>query len=495
MLLAYAVVFCLAFTAAVLCAPVVRLLAVRIGAVDRPDGKRKIHSRPMPRLGGLVIMVAIVGAVALYLCLTPSMVSVVRATASSERIAGFLIGFVIILGLGIWDDIKGVRPRTKILFQTLAVLSCYAVGFRVEMPLIGKGQLVYLALPLTWFWLVACINAMNLVDGMDGLASGVAFFAAAVIFVLAAFYSKLAVALMAAALLGSVVGFLMYNFHPAVMFLGDSGSMLLGYTIAVLAIAGSLKSHATVALLIPILALGLPIMDTLLAILRRWSRRLPISQADREHVHHRLLAMGLSHRQAVVVLYVACITLAAGALAVATRNSLAVGVMLGMLFLVGITVVHTVGVGELAAFFRRLGERLRASGHERRIAAVTKAAFCLRQARTWDDVRGALEPYLESVGAAGAVLARGGAGEEVLVKVGAEVSRDADGGRHGGEVLVLKSGARMVLWVEGTDCASSALPEELRRALLEALNAVDQQGREPEAGKALGPLREGLTTP
>lgn len=268
----YAVMFCLAFTAVVMLVPVVRLLAVRIGALDRPDGKRKIHTRTIPRLGGLAIALGMFLAGCAYLWMNPSVGEMIFATPA--KMAGFIAGFVIILGLGIYDDIKGVRPSVKLFYQSIAVLICWTVGFRLEIPLLSGTAETIVSLPVTWFWLVACINAMNLVDGMDGLASGVAFFVGLVIFIMSAVNSHFAVALLSAALLGSVVGFLMYNFHPAVIFLGDSGSLLLGYLIAILAMAGSLKSHATVALLIPVLALGLPIMDTLLAILRRISRRL-----------------------------------------------------------------------------------------------------------------------------------------------------------------------------------------------------------------------------
>ena len=257
---------------------------------------------------------------------------------------------------------------------------------------------------------------MNLVDGMDGLASGVAFFVVGVIFVLAGLHSKMSVALTAAAVLGGVVGFLMYNFHPAVMFLGDSGSMLLGYLVATLAIAGSMKSHATVALLIPILALGLPIMDTLLAILRRWSRGLPISQADREHVHHKLLAMGMSHKEAVIVLYCACLTLAAAALVIASANSWLVGVVLGGLCVAVVAVVKVIGATEVVAFLERLGERLRANTQERQAAAEKRAAFLLAHARGWDDVHKALLSYAKDAGLAAVRVCSGDASGAVLVE-------------------------------------------------------------------------------
>jgi UDP-GlcNAc:undecaprenyl-phosphate/decaprenyl-phosphate GlcNAc-1-phosphate transferase len=480
MLVAYAVVFCLAFTAAVLSAPAVRLLAVRIGAVDRPDGKRKIHSKPMPRLGGLVITVAVLAAPAVYLLLAPRSGDNGLSLAFSWKLAGFAAGFLTILALGIVDDITGVRPRVKIIFQTAAVIAVFAAGFRAELPFFDRDSL-WLSFPITWFWFVACINAMNLVDGMDGLAGGVAFFVGAVIFALAALYSKIAVALVAAAFLGSVVGFLMYNFHPAVMFLGDSGSMLLGYMIATLAVAGSLRSHAMVAMLIPILALGVPIMDTLLAILRRWSRRLPISQADREHIHHKLLSMGLSHREAVIVLYSACLALASGALAVASRNDIMVGITLGTLCIAGVAAVRIIGANELAALFKRLGESLRANREERVAAAEKKAIFWLRQAESLDDVRSAMVSYVDSLNAATAVVHLGGPSSEALFE--ARGARVGEAGQGSSEAMSVpySPGREAFLVVRGRGCETVAFSAEFRSVFTAALAGISQQGHEAKA--------------
>jgi len=473
MFVAYAVMFCLAFTAAVLLAPAVRFLAVRIGAVDRPDGKRKIHVRPTPRLGGLVITAAIVAAAGLYFLLTPSVTEFVFA--APPKIAGFVGGLLIILGLGVWDDLKPVKPRTKLAFQTLAVVVCYVAGLRVDVPFVKDPRIAgLLSFPVTWFWLVACINAMNLVDGMDGLAGGVAFFAGSVIFLLAAHYTKVAVALAAAAMLGSVVGFLMYNFHPAVMFLGDSGSLLLGYLIAILAIAGSLKSHATVALLIPILALGLPIMDTLLAILRRVSRRLPISQADREHIHHRLLALGLSHRDAVLVLYVGCLLLAVGALVLASAGSLAVGIVLGLMCIAAVVSVRFVGAHEVAAFLRSLGEAIRASTHERIAAAEKTTIFWLSQSRTPDDVAMALEPYVKALCASSAAVRLGGPSGRILVALAGE--SPCAGAVRLDVPIALASGRTVTFVLDGVAPGVHRVSPAMADALADTLIRLGKQG-------------------
>lgn len=459
-----------------------RMVAVRIGAVDRPDEKRKIHTRVTPRLGGPVIAIAIFFALAAYWFMSPEAAGRALQITSPVRMLGFVGGLVVVLALGIVDDIKGVRPRTKIAVQTLAVVICFAAGYRVRVPFVQAGSLAFLSFPLTWFWLVACINSMNLVDGMDGLASGVAFFAGAVIFVLAVVYGKLPVAMMSAALLGSVVGFLMYNFHPAVMFLGDSGSLLLGYLIAILAMTASLKSHATVALLIPILALGVPIMDTLLAILRRWSRRLPISQADREHIHHKLLKLGFSHRGAVGVLYAACVLLAAAALAVASASSVVVGLVLAGLCISGMLAVHFVGAGEILSFTRRVGESLRAASGERQHSAVGRSAFCIAQARDWQQALDGLEPYAATLGAVGGKLFRSGVSEPLAQAAWG----DGEAVGQIEEVMELRSGSRIQVVLEGVEGTGTAFPLRLRRALEKVLNEVEGANRGTDAVAVTG---------
>ena len=353
----YSTIFCIAFIGAVLLAPMARALAVRVGAMDRPDGpdgRRKIHSKSTPRLGGLVISGALLACgLSLPWLLRDMEAEFVFTTPA--KVAAFAAGFAIILALGIYDDIKGARPRMKIAAQTAAMAICFAAGFRIEVPYLSGWIEAVASFPLTWFWMIACINSMNLVDGMDGLASGVAFFAGGVIFIMSAVNSYFGVALASAAMLGSVAGFLVYNFHPAVMFLGDSGSLLLGFLIAVLAMAGSLKSHAALALLIPMLALGLPIADTLLAIIRRTSRKLPISQADREHIHHRLLAMGFTSREAMIILYGACVTFAAGALIMASAGSVVTGLVLVAACLAAVVAVRLLGAKEIEALSLRIG--------------------------------------------------------------------------------------------------------------------------------------------
>jgi len=192
----------------------------------------------------------------------------------------------------------------------------------------------WLSLPLTVFWLVGLSNAFNLIDGIDGLASGVAFFATSALLAVALFFGNILPSLFTAALAGATLGFLRYNFNPARIFMGDSGSLFLGFTIAAISIHGSAKAHAAVAILIPIVALGFPIMDTLLAIARRVYRGLPIPTADREHIHHKLIKYGFSHRRAALVLYGFCLVLSFLSVLLTISSSVLVGAILAFLGLV-----------------------------------------------------------------------------------------------------------------------------------------------------------------
>jgi UDP-GlcNAc:undecaprenyl-phosphate GlcNAc-1-phosphate transferase len=240
----------------------------------------------------------------------------------------------LILALGIYDDIKGANAGKKLTVQTIAALILFFFGFEIQTisnPFGSPIHLGWLSLPATVFWLVGLSNAFNLIDGIDGLASGVAFFATSALLAVALFLGNILPSLFTAALAGATLGFLRYNFNPAKIFMGDSGSLFLGFTIAAISIHGSAKAHAAVAILIPIVALGLPIMDTLLAIGRRVYRGLPIPTADREHIHHKLIKYGFSHRRAALILYSFCVVLSSLAILLSISSSVLVGAILAFL--------------------------------------------------------------------------------------------------------------------------------------------------------------------
>jgi len=289
-----------AFLAALALTPWVRSRAVSWGAVDIPN-QRKVHRGAMPRLGGLVI----------YLSFVP--VALVT-TGFKLEVIGLACGATLVLLLGIVDDTRGVSPRLKLAGQTLAALSVVPFGVRVDFitnPF--NNEILYLgllAVPVTVFWLVALINAVNLIDGLDGLAGGVSGIATLTMAVIAAiqFFNygdagQLEVAFLSLILAASILGFLRYNFHPASIFLGDSGSMLLGFSLGAISVLGLTKSATAISVIIPVVVMGIPLLDTLLAIVRRYHDHRPIFQADKEHLHHQLLARGFSHRQAVLSIY------------------------------------------------------------------------------------------------------------------------------------------------------------------------------------------------
>ncbi len=295
--------------------PAVRTLAHRWGALDHALSSRKIHGRPIPRLGGVAIVAAYFAPL-LALYFVESDVGR-RFWVDPARASGLIIGGLAIAALGVWDDVKGCNARQKFLVQFAVAGAMYAVGFRIDVlanPFGPPFPLGWLGLPFTMLWIAGVVNAMNLIDGLDGLAGGVALIAIATTFVIAVVNGDPLMMLFTSALAGAVLGFLFYNFNPASIFMGDTGSMFLGFVLAATAIQTHHKSSTAVAVLVPIIALGIPIADTLLAMLRRAARGVPMFSADRGHIHHRLLASGLTHRQTVLVLYGASIVL--GAIAV-----------------------------------------------------------------------------------------------------------------------------------------------------------------------------------
>ncbi len=290
-----------AFGLALLVTPLVKKCAFKIGALDLPD-QRKIHKQAMPRLGGLAIYFSFITVVLLTMELTP-------------QIWALLLGGTLIIVLGFIDDTRGLSPGLKLAGQIMAAAAVIPFGLEVQFltnpfsdQLITLG---FLAAPVTVIWIVSVTNAVNLIDGLDGLAGGTTFISAltlaAVVWIetttAGVFPGQSEAFVLALILAGAVIGFLHYNFHPAKIFLGDSGSMFLGFSMATLAIMGVAKSATFISVIIPMVILGIPLLDTMFAIVRRYCGRKPIFQPDKEHLHHRLIQMGLSHRQAVLSIY------------------------------------------------------------------------------------------------------------------------------------------------------------------------------------------------
>jgi UDP-GlcNAc:undecaprenyl-phosphate/decaprenyl-phosphate GlcNAc-1-phosphate transferase len=315
-MLALSIVFIVATAAGLCLTPVVIRAAVAWGLFDPPHGDRRVHTEPLPRLGG----VAVFGAVAagLVVMAAASATGMEWLSQSSSFLSGLLFGSGIIFATGLIDDLRGLRPGVKLVAQVIAALVVYAYGFRIDVITLGSAfemQLGWAALPLTVFWIVGVTNAFNLIDGLDGLATGIAVIALGTTVLIAAALGNVQVMFLSVAIIGALIGFLRYNFSPAQIFLGDSGSLFVGFMLAVLTVHGS--GAPGVLVLVPLFALAVPLIDTVLAMLRRWLRGVPLSQADGRHIHHRLLALGLSHRHAVIVLYVVAVFLAVVGLSLA----------------------------------------------------------------------------------------------------------------------------------------------------------------------------------
>ena len=284
----------------------VRDTATAHGWVTAPVLDRHLHHRPLPRLGGVAIFVAFLLSLTLALLVGRLRPSLGLEVSSFKGLWSILLPGLVIFLLGVCDDIRPVRPYVKFAVQAVAGAMLFAFGLQIlHLPvLFGHHQFPwFLGLPLTVLWVLAITNAFNLIDGLDGLAAGSALFSTLVVFVVSLFSGSPLVSLMALALAGSILGFLRFNFNPATIFLGDCGSLFIGFMLSALALRGAEKAPTIIAVAIPVVSFGLPILETSLSILRRLIAGRPVFTADREHIHHKLLARGLSHRQVVIVLY------------------------------------------------------------------------------------------------------------------------------------------------------------------------------------------------
>ncbi|MDD4239002.1 MAG: MraY family glycosyltransferase [Desulfotomaculaceae bacterium] len=291
----------LALGVALLITPLVRKWAFKLGALDRPE-QRKVHQKVMPRLGGLAVFIAFTTAVLL-------------TQELSSNILGLLVGGGLIILLGIADDTRGLSPKVKLAGQVVA--SCAVIYFGVTVEFLTNPftnpfsdemlALGFLSIPVTVLWIVSVTNAVNLIDGLDGLAGGTVCIAsltlATVVWIESTVPGQYEAINLALILAAAVLGFLRYNFYPARIFLGDTGSMYLGFSVAVLSVMGLAKSATFISVIIPVVILGIPLLDTTCAIIRRFLGQKPIFQPDKEHLHHRLMKMGLSHRQVVLCIY------------------------------------------------------------------------------------------------------------------------------------------------------------------------------------------------
>ena len=300
---------------ALISTPVVKSLAFKVGAVDVPKDNRRMHDHPIPRMGGLAIFFGFILSVLIFQPLT-------------QQLRGMLMGAVIIVILGIFDDIYALPAKPKFLVQIAAALFAVLAGNRIyilsNINIFSSEpywELGWLSIPISVLWIVGITNAVNLIDGLDGLACGVSTISSMTLLVIALIVSEPDVAILMAALAGACIGFLPYNLNPAKIFMGDTGSTFLGFILATVSIQGLFKFHMIISFAVPFLMLGLPIFDTCFAILRRLAKGQSPMSPDRGHIHHRLIDMGFSQKQAVATLYLISAILGLSAVVLTTSGT------------------------------------------------------------------------------------------------------------------------------------------------------------------------------
>jgi len=299
LLLAFAVSFIITF----ITTPFIKRIAIKVGIVDKPDEARRVHKKATPLLGGLAMFYGFI-------------ISVILFGNLNMNIRGIVLGALVILVVGIIDDARQLSAKIKLPFQILAAIILVLHDVKIDVISVptfisesGVLHLGFWGIPLTVLWVVGVTNAVNLIDGLDGLAAGVSSIACMSLFCIALIVGEHEVALITAALTGCCFGFLPYNFNPAKIFMGDTGSTFLGFILGSVSIMGLFKSYAVISVVVPFLVLGLPLFDTGFAIFRRMKAGKPIMSPDREHLHHRVLDMGFSQKKTVGIIYLMCTVL------------------------------------------------------------------------------------------------------------------------------------------------------------------------------------------
>ena len=321
----------IAFVVSFALTPVVKILAQKVGAMDVPGEARRVHDHPIPRMGGLAIFLGFIVSMLLFVDIT-------------QEVRGILLGSIIIVITGVIDDIISLRAWTKFLIQILSAVITVLHGVVINVvsnPNVFSSQeaivLGWLAIPLTVLWIVGITNSVNLIDGLDGLAVGVSTISCVTILVVALLVSEPNVALIVAALAGACIGFMPYNLNPARIFMGDTGSLLLGYVLATVSVLGLFKFYAIVTFVVPVLALAVPLSDTLFAFCRRILHGQSPFHADRGHFHHKLMDLGLNQKQAVAILYAISATLGLAAVVLTTKGFIRIALLI-LALLIGFVV-------------------------------------------------------------------------------------------------------------------------------------------------------------
>jgi UDP-GlcNAc:undecaprenyl-phosphate GlcNAc-1-phosphate transferase len=450
----YFALFSIAIIASLITTPVIRRICERYKLLDVPLDGRRIHRRAVPRLGGVALFLSCLAA----LSMLPFVDNLLTQTLSGlkSEFLTLLIPATLVLLLGAYDDLRGANATVKFLGLGLIATLFYAMGGRIDalsIPFLGSLQLPPLiSFIVTVVWLVGIANAFNLIDGLDGLASGAALFSSLVILGVSVSQDRTLTIVVALVLCGSLAGFLRYNFNPASIFLGDSGSLFTGFLLAALSVLGTQKATTAVAIVVPILAFGFPVVDTAMTMSRRLVSRKPVFQGDNEHIHHMLLARGWSQRRAALVLYGVCALFGLVALIFPATGSKLTGFML---FVISVAVIIAVGhlryheVDELRAGVKRTvaDRRLRVANNIR----VRRSALALSKASDLHEMFEATRHLLDFGEFSFANAQVGQAGRADTNERAYHVSLQ----RHPKQLLELRNGRVFWCWSGATEDAPS----------------------------------------
>ncbi|MGD0911736.1 MAG: MraY family glycosyltransferase [Terracidiphilus sp.] len=374
----YSVIFLVfaSFALSLILTPQVRNLALRFGLVDRPDEHRKTHKLPIPRVGGIAVITATVSAYALLLIVRLSAGHIVRSGAPFA--VRLLPAVLVIFAVGLADDIFDLRPWYKLSAQILAAILAWQAGIRLY-SIDSHPFTVTTSFFITVVWIVACSNAVNLIDGVDGLATGIGLFATITTLIAGLLHQNIELVFATAPLAGALLGFLRYNFNPASIFLGDCGSLTLGFLLGCYGLVWCEKSSTLLSMTAPLLALSIPLLDAALAVARRFLTKKPIFGADRSHIHHKLLSRGLTPRRVVLVLYGCCALAAAASLMLTAIHQKYQGFVIVLVSLVALLGLQHLGyrefsiAGKLAfdgSFRRLLNAELVLIGFEQELSSA-----------------------------------------------------------------------------------------------------------------------------
>ncbi len=338
----YIIPFAIALIVSFFSSPIAKRVAVRLNAIDVPKDDRRMHKKPIPLMGGLAVIAGfLVSIIYVFLVYRPTELMTWLGEVSATKVYGFFIGMLIIIVMGAYDDIHPLSSKVKFPIQLLAASIVVLTGTQIKFITISISDIRYvsvgntLSIILSILWIAGITNAINLIDGLDGLSAGVSGIAAITLFFVSIMMAPdvhVIFSVLYIALAGAIMGFLPFNFNPAKIFIGSTGAYFLGFMLSVISIEGATKAYTALTMVVSLIALGLPIFDTLFAILRRVVNRRPIGEGDRGHIHHRLIDMGISPKFSVTILYVVSAALGLISILLANKGVLPTIIIIVIIF-------------------------------------------------------------------------------------------------------------------------------------------------------------------